>query len=117
MGGSFNSDYGRAERQQQIVRAAVKNILDDDGAGIRLLGTLLNVRDKIDTNIPKTAEAAGQLFAIVSDLKLPKANMKVFGPSTWAGSAADGTTRPKLSTIRRWVDKHFYKVKSGKKQN
>lgn len=114
-GGTFNSDYRRAERQQEIVRAAVKDIVEDEGAGIRLLGTLLNVRDKIDTNIPKTAEAAGQLFAIAQDLKLPRANMRVFAPSTWAGLAADGTTRPKLSTIRRWVDKHFYKVKGGKK--
>jgi LCP family protein required for cell wall assembly len=116
MGGTFNSDYRRAERQQQMVRAAVKNIVEEDGGGIRLLGTLLNVRDKIDTDIPKTAEAAAQLFAIVQDLKLPKANMKVFGPSAWAGSAPDGTTRPKLGAIRSWIDKNFYKVKkSGNK--
>lgn len=117
MGGTFNSDYRRAERQQQMVRAAVKNIVEEEGGGIRLLGTLLNVRDKIDTDIPKTAEAAAQLFAMVQDLKLPQSNMQVFGPSTWAGVHPDGTTRPKLSAIRRWVDKHFYKVKGAKQQS
>jgi anionic cell wall polymer biosynthesis LytR-Cps2A-Psr (LCP) family protein len=116
MGGTFNSDYRRAERQQQMVRAAVKNIVEEEGGGIRLLGTLLNVRDKIDTDIPKTTEAAAQLFAMVQDLKLPKANMKVFGPSTWAGAHSDGTTRPNLSAIRRWVNRNFYKVKAAKNE-
>ncbi len=116
-GGTFNSDYRRAERQQELVRAAVKNIVEDDGAGIRLLGTLLNVRDTIDTDMPKTVEAAGQLYALVQDLQLPRANMKVFGPSTWAGLHPDGTTRPNLSAIRRWIDKQFYPVRSGRKQD
>ncbi len=111
-GDTFNSDWARAERQQDIVRAAVKDILDTEGAGIRLLGTLLRVRDKIDTNIPKTTEAAAQLFTLLYGLKLPKSNMKVLAPATWAGQAADGTTRPNLPRIRDWVDKHFYKVKT-----
>lgn len=115
-GGSFNSDYKRAARQQDMVRSAVKNLLEDDGAGIRLLGALLNVRDKIDTNIPKTVAAAGQLYALLQDMKLPKSKMKVFGPSTWAGQAADGTTRPNLRAIRRFVDRNFYKVKTGNKK-
>jgi len=111
MGGSYNSDYRRAERQQDMVRAAVKNIVDDGGAGLALLGTLLSVRDKIDTNIPKTAEAAGQLYALLHKMKLPKTNMKVLAPSTWAGTASDGSVKPNLASIRRWVDKNFYKVK------
>ena len=61
-GNEYNSDWKRAERQQEMVRAAVKNIIDD-GAGIELVGRLLRVRDKVDTNIPKTVEAAGQLYA------------------------------------------------------
>jgi anionic cell wall polymer biosynthesis LytR-Cps2A-Psr (LCP) family protein len=111
MGGSYNSDWRRAERQQDMVRAAVKNIVADRGAGIALLGTLLDVRDKIDTNIPKTTEAAAQLYALVHKMKLPKTNMKVLAPATWAGTASDGSIKPNLATIRRWVDKHFYKVK------
>lgn len=112
MGKRFNNDFRRAERQQDIVRAAVKEVLTEDGAGIRLLGTLLKVRDKVDTNIPKTAAAAGQLYALLQGVKLPKSNMKVMGPSTWAGLASDGTVRPNLRNIRRWVDKNFYKVKA-----
>jgi anionic cell wall polymer biosynthesis LytR-Cps2A-Psr (LCP) family protein len=113
-GDTFNSDWARAERQQEIVRAAVKHVLEDEGAGIRLLGTLLNVRDKIETNVPKTVEAAAQLYALLHDMKLPRANMKVLAPATWAGLAADGTTRPNLARIRSWVDKHFYKVRARK---
>jgi len=112
-GDSFNSDWARAERQQDIVRAAVKDVLEDEGAGIRLLGTLLNVRDKIETNVPKTTEAAAQLYALLDGMKLPRTNMKVLAPATWAGLAADGTTRPNLRRIRDWVDKHFYKVKGS----
>jgi len=112
-GSTFNSDWTRAARQQEIVRAAVKNV-EDQGAGLHLLGTLLNVRDKIDTNVPKTTEAAAQLYALLHDIKLPKDNMKVLAPATWAGLAADGTTRPNLPRIRSWVDKHFYKVRPAK---
>jgi anionic cell wall polymer biosynthesis LytR-Cps2A-Psr (LCP) family protein len=113
MGTSYNSDWKRAERQQDMVRAAVKDIVDERGAGLHLVGTLLNVRDKIDTNLPKTVEAAGQLYAMVQRLKLPQSNMKVLAPATWGYLADDGTVRPNLSNIRRWVDKTFYKVKSG----
>jgi LCP family protein required for cell wall assembly len=110
MGGEYNDDYRRAERQQDIVRAAVKQVLDDRGAGIALLGTLLDVRDRIETNIPKTVEAAGQLYALLHDLKLPETSMKVLAPGTFAGMAADGTTKPDVAAVREWVDKHFYRV-------
>ncbi|MGD8684399.1 MAG: LCP family protein [Chloroflexota bacterium] len=115
-GGTYNSDYVRAERQQQLVRAAVKNILED-GAGIALVGRLLKVRDKIETNIPKTVEAAGQLYAMFEGMKLRKQDMKVLAPATWAYTASDGTTRPNLSRIRQYVDKAFYKVKKAKRKN
>jgi anionic cell wall polymer biosynthesis LytR-Cps2A-Psr (LCP) family protein len=111
MGGRFNSDWTRAERQQDIVRAAVRQVLEERGSGIALLGTLLRVRDLIETNIPKTAEAAGQLYALLEKLRLPPSNMKVLAPATWASSAGDGTTRPDLPAIRRWVDQNFYRVK------
>jgi anionic cell wall polymer biosynthesis LytR-Cps2A-Psr (LCP) family protein len=112
-GNTFNSDWSRAERQQEMVRAAVKDIVDG-GSGIALIGRLLKVRDKIDTNIPKTVEAAGQLYAMVKDLKLQRTHMKVFAPAAWAGLAADGTTRPNLARIRRFVDEQFYRVKKPK---
>jgi hypothetical protein len=93
------------------VRAAIKNVLEEDGGGLRLLGTLLNVRDKIESDIPKTTEAAGQLYALLHKMRLPRSNMKVLAPATWSGLAGDGTVRPNLGAIRRWVDKNFYKVK------
>ena len=114
MGSQYNSDWRRAERQQEMVRAAVKNVIDDRGAGVALLGTLLRVRDKIDTNIPKTAEAAGQLYALLQDLKLPRERMKVLAPVTWGSMADDGTERPNLARIRQFVDQQFYKVKGNK---
>ena len=110
MGDGYNSDWKRAERQQEMVRAAVKQVIAD-GAGIALVGRLLKVRDKIDTNLPKTVEAAGQLYALVKDMKLPRGNMKVLAPATWSYLAADGTVRPNLARIRQFVDNKFYKVK------
>jgi len=109
-GTQYNSDWKRAERQQDMVRAAVKNVIDD-GAGLELVGRLLRVRDKIDTNIPKTVEAAGQLYAIFKDMKLRRTHMKVLAPATWGYLADDGTVRPNLARIRQFVDKQFYKVK------
>ena len=109
-GNEYNSDWKRAERQQEMVRAAVKNIIDD-GAGIELVGRLLRVRDKIDTNIPKTVEAAGQLYAMFEDMRLRRTHMKVLAPATWGSLAADGSVRPNVARIRQLVDKQFYKVK------
>jgi len=115
-GSGYNSDYTRAARQQEMVRAAVKGILDE-GSGTALLARLLKVRDKIDTNLPKTIEAGAQLYALVEGMKLNKADMKVLAPSTWASTASDGTIRPNLSRIRAFVDRAFYPVKArnGKK--
>jgi anionic cell wall polymer biosynthesis LytR-Cps2A-Psr (LCP) family protein len=109
-GTQYNSDWKRAERQQDMVRAAVKNVIDD-GAGLELIGRLLRVRDKIDTDIPKTVEAAGQLYAMFKDMKLRRTHMKVLAPATWGYLADDGTVRPNLARIRQFVDKQFYKVK------
>jgi anionic cell wall polymer biosynthesis LytR-Cps2A-Psr (LCP) family protein len=116
VGSGYNSDWKRAERQQEIVRAGVEQVLQKDGSGLRLLGTLIKVRDKVETNLPKTTEAAAQLYALLQKMKLPRTNMKVLAPATWAGTAADGTTKPNLTNIRRWVDGHFYKVKAKKKR-
>lgn len=110
MGGQYNSDYRRAERQQQLLRAAVREVLEEQGAGIGLLGTLLRVRDKIETDIPTTVEAAGQLYALLGKLKLQRSDMKVLAPATWAGMAADGSIKPDLAAIRAWVDKRFDRV-------
>lgn len=110
MGGEFNNDWRRAERQQDIVRAGIKQVVEERGAGLALLGTLLHVRDLIETDMPKTAEAAAQLFALLEKLKLPASDMKVLAPATWAGLTADGRTVPNLPAIRRWVDGHFYRV-------
>jgi anionic cell wall polymer biosynthesis LytR-Cps2A-Psr (LCP) family protein len=117
MGNEYNSDWKRAERQQEMVRAAVKGIIDE-GAGIELVGRLLKVRDQIDTNIPKTVEAAGQLYALVQDMKLRRTHMKVLAPATWGYLAGDGTVRPNLARIRTFVDEQFYPVKkkAAKKQ-
>jgi anionic cell wall polymer biosynthesis LytR-Cps2A-Psr (LCP) family protein len=110
MGDGYNDDYRRAERQQDIVRSAIGAVLEERGSGVELLGTLLRVRDLVETNIPKTVESAGQLYALLKDLKLPESNMKVLAPATFAGMASDGTIKPDLRAIRAWVDKHFSKV-------
>jgi anionic cell wall polymer biosynthesis LytR-Cps2A-Psr (LCP) family protein len=111
MGGLYNSDYRRAERQQDIVRSAIKEVIDERGSGVALIGTLLRVRDLVETNIPRTVEAAGQLYALLQKLRLPETSMKVLAPATWAGSGGDGTIKPNLGVIRDWVDRHFAKVK------
>jgi anionic cell wall polymer biosynthesis LytR-Cps2A-Psr (LCP) family protein len=115
MGDLYNSDYRRAERQQEIVRAAVKGVLDSDGAGVAMLGAFLRARDLIWTNIPKTTEAAAQLFALLEGMKLPHADMAVLAPATFAGSAGDGTIKPNLPVVRSWVDRHFPKVKGSRR--
>ena len=38
MGGEYNSDYRRAERQQDIVRSAIRTVLDERGSGHRPAG-------------------------------------------------------------------------------
>ncbi len=96
----------------KLVRAAIREVLEKHGAGIGLLGTLLRVRDKIETDIPTTVEAAGQLYALLGKLKLPRSDMKVLAPATWAGTAGDGSIKPNLAAIRAWVDKRFYRVSS-----
>jgi anionic cell wall polymer biosynthesis LytR-Cps2A-Psr (LCP) family protein len=116
MGSGYNNDYRRAQRQQDIVRFAVREVLDE-GSGLRLLGSLLLVRDEIETDIPKTLEAAAQLYSLLSRLRLPASNRKVLAPSTWAGAAGDGTIRPDLRQIRRWVDAHFYRVRQTERDS
>jgi anionic cell wall polymer biosynthesis LytR-Cps2A-Psr (LCP) family protein len=113
MGDTFNSDYRRAERQQEIVRGAVKQVVADEGAGVALLGAFLRTRDLIWTDMPKTAEAAAQLFDLLKDLKLPRDDMKVLAPATYAGTAGDGTIKPKLAVIRDWVDRKFPRVRKA----
>lgn len=115
MGNEYNSDWKRAERQQEMVRAAVQDIIAD-GSGLELVGRLLRVRDKIDTNMPKTVEAAGQLYAMVKDMKLRRTHMKVLAPATWGYLADDGTVRPNLARIRTFVDEQFYPVKPARKK-
>ena len=86
MGGEFNNDWRRAERQQDIVRAGIEQVVEERGAGLALLGTLLHVRDLIDTDIPKTAEAAAQLYRPPGEAQAARrSNMKVLAPATWAG--------------------------------
>jgi anionic cell wall polymer biosynthesis LytR-Cps2A-Psr (LCP) family protein len=115
MGSRFNSDYRRAKRQQDIVAAGVRQVVEA-GSGLGLLGTALLVRDLVETDIPKTVEAAAQLYDIATKLRLPASNRKVLAPSTWAGAAGDGTIRPDLRQIRRWVDKHFYRVRPARER-
>jgi anionic cell wall polymer biosynthesis LytR-Cps2A-Psr (LCP) family protein len=111
VGSSFNSDYERASRQQQVVLAGVKRAVDHFGSGVALLGLLHGVRKHVTTNIPMTPEAAAQLYTILKDVRLPRANMKVFGPSAWASSAPAFAIRPNVGAIRRWVNETFYRVR------
>jgi anionic cell wall polymer biosynthesis LytR-Cps2A-Psr (LCP) family protein len=110
MGTRYNSDYTRAERQQDIVMAGVRKVLDEWGSGLPLLGLLGGVRQHVETNLPTTVEAAAQLYAMLDGVRLPESNMKVLAPPTWAGSAPGYAIRPDVGDIRAWVDKAFYKV-------
>ena len=111
MGARFNDDYRRAERQQQIVLAGVKRVLEDHGSGIALLGLLGGVRQYLATDIPTTPEAAAQLFEILSDVRLPAKNMKVLTPGTWASTGPSFTIQPNVSAVRRWVRQTFTRVR------
>jgi anionic cell wall polymer biosynthesis LytR-Cps2A-Psr (LCP) family protein len=110
MGSRYNSDYTRAERQQDIVLAGVRKVLDEWGSGLPLLGLLGGVRQHVETNLPTTVEAAAQLYALLDGVRLPESNARVLSPPTWAVSAPSYAIRPKVSDIRAWVDKAFYKV-------
>ena len=72
------------------------------------------MRQHVETNLPTTVEAAGQLYALLSKAKLPRSNMKVLAPGNWAYTDANLQVKPNLPNIRRWVDKTFYKVKTPK---
>ena len=48
-----------------------------------IVGRLLKVRDQIETDMPKTVEAAAQLYALARTMKLPTTHMKVLAPATW----------------------------------
>ena len=111
MGTRYNSDYTRAERQQDIVLASVKRVLEDHGAGIVLLGLLGDVRKHVVTNMPTTAEAAAQLYALLDGVRLRDSDMRVMAPPTWAVSVPGYAIRPRVDEIRAWVDKAFYKVR------
>ncbi|MFV2064767.1 MAG: hypothetical protein ACC726_14840, partial [Chloroflexota bacterium] len=99
-----------------IVISGVRNVVDEWGSGVKLLGLLLGVRQHVETNLPTTAEAAGQLYAMLSKIRLPRSNMKVLVPGTWAYTDANQQLKPTLPNIRRWVDKNFYKVKTPKSE-
>ena len=111
MGSRPNSDYTRSERQQTIVLEGVKRALERHGPGIALLGLLHGVRRHVETNVPMTPEAAAQLFDLLSDVRLPRSNMKVLAPPTWASTAPNFAIRPNLGAIREWVNKAFYRVR------
>jgi anionic cell wall polymer biosynthesis LytR-Cps2A-Psr (LCP) family protein len=111
MGRRANSDYARAERQQQIVLEGVKRAVDHFGSGLALLGLLHGVRGHVETNVPMTYEAAAQLYAILSDVRLPRNNMKVLAPPTWGSESPSFAIRPHVGAIRDWVDRAFYRVR------
>lgn len=116
-GGRANSDFQRSERQQELIFAAVRQIVDEQGAGLRMLGTMLNARKHVETNLPTTAEAAAQLFAIVHRVSLPRSNMRVLAPGPFASMGASFAIVPNVGAIRRWVDKKFYTVKPPRRRD
>lgn len=111
MGSRLNDDYRRAERQQQIVLAGVKRVVQDHGSGIALLGILNGVSKYVRTDMPTSAKAAAQLFDILADVRLPARNMQVLTPGTWASTGPAFTIRPNVSAVRRWVNQTFYQVR------
>ena len=62
------------------------------------------------TDLPRTLDAAKQMYSLASIAKLSTKDTAVFSPSKWA--TEDSTTprytfRPKLPVIRTWIDQHF----------
>jgi anionic cell wall polymer biosynthesis LytR-Cps2A-Psr (LCP) family protein len=112
VGKEFNTDYARAKRQQDIVASGIRKVTEG-GSGLGFLGAMLLVRDLVETDMPKTVEAAAQLYDIASRMRLPASNRKVLAPGTWAGMVSDGTIRPDLRQIRRWVDANFHRVRAA----
>lgn len=110
-GRGANSDYTRSERQQQLILAGVRQVIEEYGSGLQMLGLMMGVRKHIETNMPTTSEAAGQLFALLSKVKLPKSDMIVLSPGTFATEGPGFAIQPNVANVRKWVDKKFYKVK------
>ena len=115
-GKTFNSDYRRSERQQEIVFAAVRQVLKERGSGLAMLGLMLRVRPQIETSMPTTSEAAAQLYHLLSKARLSKADMVVFEPGPYASAAAGSAIQPNVKNVRKWVDKTFYNVNKRNRQ-
>jgi len=116
-GSTFNSDYRRAERQQELVFSAVRQVLKERGSGLAMLGLMLRVRPTIETSIPTTSEAAAQLYALLQKVKLSKSDMKVLEPGPFASAAEGSAIQPNVANVRAWVDKTFYNVKKRNRKN
>jgi hypothetical protein len=47
---------------------------------------------------------------MLSDVRLPRSDMKVLAPPTWGSESPSFAIRPNVGAIRDWVDKAFYRV-------
>lgn len=108
VGTGYNSDFQRARRQQFLVKAGADKVVQ---LGTGNLPSLVSfVHSRVFTNLPRSLDAATQLYNLVDGAHLATGDTVVFSPNKWATDDATTpiyTFRPKLSAVRTWINQHF----------
>jgi anionic cell wall polymer biosynthesis LytR-Cps2A-Psr (LCP) family protein len=109
VGTQYNSDFQRARRQQFLVKAGADRVVQLGTGNLSSLVTWVQ-EPRLYTDMPRTLDAANQMYNLVNGAHLLVSDTVVFSPSKWAKS--DSTTpiytfRPKLPAIRTWINQHF----------
>lgn len=108
VGNEYNSDFQRAQRQQSVAKAAADRIVQNGSGSLPSLVSAVSGR--VYTDLPRTLDAANQLYDLVSGAHLSAADSVVFAPNKWATSDASTplyTFRLKLKLVRSWINQHF----------
>lgn len=108
VGTGYNSDFQRARRQQFLVQDGANKIVSLKSSNLPSL--LSSANGYIYTNLPRTLDAATQLYNLAAGSHLAAKDTVVFSPSKWAKDDASTpiyTFRPKLGAIRGWINDHF----------
>jgi LCP family protein required for cell wall assembly len=104
-----DNDFNRARRQQQLVAAAVKQVL---AKGTDILPALLSIADgTTTTDLPLLRVL--DVYALVKTANLASVQGAVFGPRTYATGAGGTDFTPNIDVCRAWVQKHFPPAKPG----
>ena len=99
-----DSDYGRAERQQQVIAAAADKVRS---RGLAALPALMELaQTKLITDFP--LRAAPALFELASVAKLDKPKSVVLAPGRWARPGSQlYTIKPRVVEVRKMFDRVF----------